>query len=400
MKEFIEIEKKYFLPTYRRLKVVFERGEGCYLFDRNNKRYLDFVSGIGVCSLGHNHPRLTAALKAQAEKLWHTSSLVYTLPQLELAERLVNKVGFAAKVFLANSGAEANEAAIKLVRYFSAKHNIANPRIISMENSFHGRTFACISASGQNKIKEGFYPLLDGFDFVKFNDIKALERLVTSSSVAILMEIIQGEGGVHPATPDFIQTISRIKRTYNLLLIIDEVQTGIGRTGKWFAFQHFPELSPDIITSAKGLGSGVPISCLIVKEELANYLPQGSHASTFGGNPLCCAVANEVLKVLEEEEIVERVAQLGVYIEERLKDLHRKLKDIIKEVRGLGLMWGLELSSPIAFQLVDKCLEEGLWINATSDFVIRLLPPLIIKKEEIAEGLSILTSIIQNTQTI
>ncbi len=366
--------------TYARFPIIIERGKGCTLWDTAGRQYIDFVAGIAVCNLGHSNSKLIEALIKQAEILWHVSNLYYTLPQTELAELLINK-SFADRVFFANSGAEANEAAIKLARkYFQDKGENNRFRVIAMEQSFHGRTMATLSATGQPKLKLGFDPVLNGFDFVPFNDINALAAKVSSSTSAILIEPVQGEGGVRCPDSDYLKKVRKLCDETGTLLILDEIQTGMGRTGKLFGYEHFG-IEPDIMTLAKALGNGLPIGAMLAKEFVAKAFGPGSHASTFGGTPLVTAAALKVLKIFDEENILEHCNDMGSYLKQELMRLKDKY-DFIEDVRGMGLLLGIKMKFK-ARHLVQDCMEKGFLINCIQEKILRFVPPLIISKKEI-----------------
>jgi acetylornithine aminotransferase len=370
----------YMFQTYSRFPLTLVQGEGCRVWDEEGKEYLDFVAGIAVCALGHSSALISKALEEQSKRLVHVSNLYYTKPQTELAKLLVEN-SFADRVFFCNSGAEANEAAIKLVRRYS-EERFGSDRyvIISMTNSFHGRTMATLSATGQAKIQKGYDPLLNGFKFVPFNNLSGLEEAVDDSVCAVMLEPIQGEGGVVCPHPDYLKGVEEICRARDLVLIFDEVQVGMGRTGKLFAYEHYG-VPPHIMTLAKALGNGLPIGAMLSTEELSSGFGPGSHASTFGGTPLVTAAAKAVLKSLLEDGWIDNCREMGEYFKGRLEDLGKKHK-IIKEVRGLGLILGVELNQPGA-PIVDACTEKGFLINCIQDKVLRFLPPLIVGKEEI-----------------
>jgi acetylornithine/N-succinyldiaminopimelate aminotransferase len=371
---------KVMAATYKRTPVVFSRGSGCTLWDTEGRSYLDFVAGIAVCNLGHAHPAVSKALCEQSKTLVHVSNLYYTMPQTELAAWLVDH-SFGDRVFFCNSGAEANEAAIKLARkYFKDKAEPDRYRIISMIQSFHGRTLGTLSATGQDKIKQGFSPILEGFDFVPFNDIQAIREKISASTCAILLEPVQGEGGIRIADPEFLQEVRRICDETGTLLIFDEIQTGIGRTGKLFAYEHFG-VQPDIMTLAKALANGLPIGAMLAKESVAAAFVPGSHASTFGGTPLVTAASLCVLKTLEQEKIIGHCAQVGQYFKERLQELKSR-HDSVVDVRGLGLLLGMELNTD-GLPLVEACLEKGFVINCVQGNTLRFVPPLIVQMAEI-----------------
>jgi len=366
--------------TYKRFPVLLTRGQGCTLWDNKGKSYTDFVAGIAVCNLGHVHPEITKALCLQANTLWHVSNLFYTEPQVRLADWLV-KNSFADRVFFGNSGAEANEAAIKLARkFFKLQSQPERYRIISMEKSFHGRTMATLSATGQEKVREGYDPILEGFDFVPFNDIEALEEKIGPQTCAVISEPIQGEGGIRTPKEGYLESVRHICDKNGILLIFDEIQTGMGRTGKLFAYQHFG-IEPDIMTLAKALGNGLPIGAMLAREKIARAFQPGSHASTFGGTPLVTAAALEVVQTLSREHIIDHCLEIGNYFKSRLlwlKDRH----DSVEDVRGMGLLLGMKINKEGA-SIVNACMEKGFLINCVQENILRFIPPLIIKKEDI-----------------
>lgn len=371
---------KYMFQTYGRFPITLVRGEGCRVWDEKGKEYLDFVGGIAVCALGHSSPLMTKVLEKQSKALVHVSNLYYTVPQVNLAKLLVEN-SFADRVFFCNSGAEANEAAIKLARRFSNEKFGKNRHvIISMEGSFHGRTMATLSATGQDKIKKGYNPLLEGFKFVPFNDLSTLERAVDDSVCAVILEPIQGEGGVICPQQGYLQGVRNICDERNILLIFDEVQVGMGRTGRLFAHENFG-VTPHIMTLAKALGNGLPIGAMLSTEELSSAFSPGSHATTFGGTPLVTAVAEAVLKSLLDDGWIDNCRSMGEYFKERLQGLRERYA-FIKEVRGLGLIIGMELEMEGA-PIVNACIKKGFLINCTHDKVLRFVPPLIVGKEEI-----------------
>jgi len=366
--------------TYRRSPITLVKGDGCRLWDEDGKEYIDFVGGIAVCNLGHSSPLVSKAVYEQSKKLVHVSNLFYTQPQTELAQVLIEN-SFAARVFFCNSGAEANEAAIKLARRYSReKFGPERHVIITMDNSFHGRTMATLSATGQEKIKKGFGPLLQGFRYVPFNDLKNLRSAIDESVCAVLLEPIQGEGGVVLPDPDYLKGVREICREHAILLILDEVQVGMGRTGRLFAHQHFG-ITPDIMTLAKALGNGLPIGAMLATEELADAFGPGSHASTFGGTPLITAGALAVVKSLLNDGWIENAREMGVYFKTGLTTLQGKYS-IIRDVRGLGLLLGLEMDRDVA-GIANVCMERGFLINCVQERVLRFVPPLIIGREEI-----------------
>jgi len=371
---------KVIAKTYTRFPFVITKGKGCNLWDTEGKKYLDFVSGIAVCNLGHSHPKVSAALSKQADVLLHVSNLYYTEPQIELAYRLTQN-SFADRVFFCNSGAEANEAAIKLARkYFKDKGENERYRIVTMEKSFHGRTMATLSATGQDKIRKGFEPLLEGFDYIPFNDIDALRKSIGPSTCAVLLEPIQGEGGVRCPDPDYLKAVRRLCDEKHVLLIFDEIQTGMGRTGKLFAYEHFG-IEPDIMTLAKALANGLPIGAMLSSEEVAEAFGPGAHASTFGGTPIITAASVQVVKVLLEENLIHHCAKMGEYFKERLSELKARHESIV-DVRGMGLLLGMKLNIE-GDAIVNSCMEKGFLINCIQGNILRFIPPLIVEKEEI-----------------
>ena len=366
--------------TYKRFPIVLSKGSGCKLYDTDGKSYTDFVAGIAVCNLGHCHERLSKALSSQAQTLWHVSNLYYTEPQVELAAWLTAN-SFADRVFFCNSGAEANEAGIKLARkYFKDRGENDRVRIIAMEQSFHGRTMATLSATGQDKIKKGFAPVLEGFDFVPFNDIEALRAKIGSDHCAVLLEPIQGEGGVRCPDSDYLKSVRRICDENGSLLIFDEIQTGMGRTGRLFAYENFG-VEPDIMTLAKALANGLPIGAMLARERVAAAFGAGAHGSTFGGTPLVTAVAIEVCKALVEEDVVGQGRKTGQYFRERLLGLKERHSNVV-DVRGLGLLLGMKLDVS-GESLVNQCMQRGFLINCIQENILRFIPPLIIDKESI-----------------
>ena len=377
------------MGNYNPLSVEFDKGIGSWLIDMHGERYLDALSGIAVCGLGHSHPSISKVIAEQSANLIHTSN-IYRIPlQEKLAEKLVGHSGMD-NVFFCNSGAEANEAAIKLARLHAHKQKITDPVILVMHNSFHGRTMATISATGSSKAHQGFEPLLSGFKHIAFNDIEALESSVNTieNIIAIMVEPIQGEGGIVIPNKNYLKTIRSICDKNNLLMIVDEVQTGMCRTGKWFAFQH-EKILPDIMTIAKALGNGVPIGACLARGKSAKFFQAGSHGSTFGGNPLASSVALEVINVLETKKIDKHAAELGSYFLENFRKSLEGVQGII-DIRGKGLMMAIELEKNCP-DLVEKALNNKLLINVTSGNVIRLLPPLIMTKLEADQVVSILT---------
>lgn len=392
-KHLMNTADKVIAKTYKRFPIVITKGKGCSLWNTEGKKYIDFVSGIAVCNLGHAHPKVSEALSKQADILLHVSNLYYTEPQIELACRLTEN-SFADRVFFCNSGAEANEAAIKLARkYFKDKGEKERYRIVTMEKSFHGRTMATLSATGQEKIRKGFEPILEGFDHIPFNDIDALQKSIGPSTCAVLLEPIQGEGGVRCPDPDYLKAVRRLCDETEVLLIFDEIQTGMGRTGKFFAYEHFG-IEPDIMTLAKALANGLPIGAMLAREEVAEVFGPGSHASTFGGTPIVTAASVQVVKVLLEENIIHHCAKIGAYFKERLSGLKAKHESIV-DVRGMGLLLGMKLEME-GDTIVKSCMEKGFLINCIQGNILRFIPPLIIEKEEIDALVACLDEIFLN----
>ena len=382
------------MTNYAQLQVGFVSGEGAWLTDTDGQRYLDALSGIAVCGLGHAHPAVQAAIADQAANLIHTSNL-YQIPlQEKLADKLVQHSGMD-KVFFGNSGAEANEAAIKLARLYGNNKGISNPTIIVMEGSFHGRTMATLTATGNDKVKKGFTPLVEGFKHIPYNNMDALNEVAetTPDMVAVMVEPVLGEGGVVIPDEGYLKEIRNFCDEHDCLMVLDEIQTGMGRTGEWFAFQH-EDIKPDVMTLAKALGNGVPIGACLASGKAAALFQPGSHGSTFGGNPLAARAALSVIEVLESDKLVQRTKELG----NRLLDgFKQSLSGIngIKEIRGKGLMLGIELENDCA-ELVSLALEKKLLINVTAGNTIRLLPPLVMSNEEADDVVSILSNVIKN----
>ena len=369
-----ELADKYLMQVGRRLPVTFVRGQGCLVYDEAGHEYLDLVAGIAVNLLGHAHPEVVAALAGQAKTLIHTSNLYYTQPQVELARRLV-ELSFPSRVFFCNSGAEANEAAIKIARKWGARHRDGAFQIITTTGSFHGRTLAAVTAGGQPKYSDPFKPLPEGFMHVPYNDLDAIKAATGARTVAVMLEPVMGEIGVVPATPGYIAGVRKWCDEQGLLLILDEVQTGLGRTGRWFAHQHHG-ITPDVMTLAKGLGGGVPIGACLASPRADVFQP-GDHGSTFGGNPLACAAALAVLHVIERDGLVGHAAEMGEMLHAAIQTLGGK------DVRGLGLMQAVEFDEPRAKAFQQACLDARLVVNAVDDNSIRFVPPLIITAEQI-----------------
>ena len=382
-------DSAHVMTTYARFPVQFVRGEGAHLWDASGKRYVDFLSGIAVCSVGHCHPYLVRALQEQAATLMHVSNLYLTEPQARLARRLVELSDFE-RVFFCNSGAEANEAALKLARkHGRAKGGDAKTDIITANNSFHGRTIATVTATGQPKYSAPFAPLPAGFHYVPFNDVEALRAAVNENTAAILLEPIQGEGGVVPATQEYLRAARELADEYGALLIFDEVQTGVGRTGSLWAYQRY-DVVPDVMTLAKGLGGGMPIGACLARGSAAETLKPGDHGSTFAGNPLAATAANAVLDILADERLIDNVRGVGAYLVQRLADLRERHPGVFGGVRGMGLMLGVEIVPPVAKKVAATALEMGLVINAPNDNTIRLLPPLTISERDADDAIELL----------
>jgi acetylornithine/N-succinyldiaminopimelate aminotransferase len=396
----VELTNEAVMQTYSRLPLALVKGQGTRVWDAEGKEYLDFLGGIAVNSLGHCHPRVVEAIKKQADNFLHCSNLYYIQPQAELAGWLTEHSA-ADRVFFCNSGAEANEAAIKLARRWGkANRGPDAGHIISMRNSFHGRTLATITATGQAKYQEGLEPLPAGFSYVTLNDLDELEAEIERQGdrlCAIMLEAIQGEGGVNVADRGYLQSVRRLCDELGVLLIIDEVQTGMGRTGKLFAYEHF-DIEPDIFTLAKALGGGVPIGAMLAKEEVAKAFSPGTHASTFGGNPLACAAALAVVHTMEDEGLLERCAKMGEYFMEGLRGLGKKHPSLVRDVRGKGLIVGLELARG-AKDVFLACQAQGILINAIGDKVLRFLPPFIITEEEVDRVVAVLDGILNGMES-
>lgn len=387
--ETIELFDKYVIANYGRLPRVMVKGRGCYLYDADGNEILDMFPGWAVSGIGHCHPKVVEALSKQAGELLHIDNTFYSEPQGVLA-KLLSERAFGGKCFFCNSGAEANEAALKLARLYTSSEKY---RFITAEGSFHGRTFATVTATAQPKYHEGFLPLLPGFVYVPFNDIKALEDAFTEEVAAVMVEPIQGEGGINIADRRYLEAVRELCDKNNAVMILDEVQTGIGRTGKWFGYQHF-DVVPDVITMAKTLGGGVAIGAMMAKEEIATALVPGKHASTFGGNALACSAAVAVIEAIEEENLLENAQQLGQYTMQKLNELKSK-HHIIDHVRGIGLMLGVQLTKP-GSEIVNECLEKGLRINCTHETVIRFMPPMIATTEHIDKAIDILDQVLSS----
>ncbi len=392
-KRILEESSHYTMNTYDRFLLVLRKGRGMNVWSSDGKEYLDFVGGIAVNILGHCHPRVVIALQKQAQRLLHVSNLYHNEPQIKLAKLLVEH-SFADKVFFCNSGAEANEAAIKLARKY-AKENMSGNRyeILTALNSFHGRTLATVTATGQKKFQKGFEPLMPGFRYIDFDDAGSLRKSIREETCAVMLEPIQGEGGVRLPAPDYLKSVREICDEHGLLLIFDEVQTGMGRTGQLFAYEYF-DVAPDIMTLAKGLGGGFPIGAMLATNRIASAFQPGSHASTFGGNPLACAAAVATMEtLLEDGFILDQCRRMGAYLMQGLGDLKREHPSVITDIRGMGLLVGMELTRECA-SIVKACLERGVIINCTAGNVLRFTPPLIVREKDIDVLLEVLDDVL------
>lgn len=385
--EYIEEAEKVLLHTYNRFKVVLDKGVGVNLYDIDGKEYLDFAAGIAVFALGYNDKKYNDALKAQIDKLIHTSNLFYNVPAIEAAKKIVKATGLD-RVFFTNSGTEAIEGAIKLARkYAYLKDNKTDHEIIAMEHSFHGRSLGALSVTGNEHYQEPFKPLIGGIKFAKFNDIESVKALVNEKTCAIIFEPVQGEGGIYPATEEFMKEVRRLCDEKDIVMICDEIQCGMGRTGKMFAYEHYG-VKPDIVTSAKALGCGVPVGAFIAKEEVAKAMVPGDHGTTYGGNPLATAAINVVFDLFEEYKILDNVNEVSKYLEEKLDELVSKHENVVAR-RGKGLMQGLVLTTPVG-EVVKECISNGLFVISAGSNVLRMVPPLIIKKEDVDKMIDIL----------
>lgn len=389
--EIYQKDKDAYLPVFARYEIVLDHGEGPYVYDINGKKYIDYLGGIAVNVLGHNHPGLVKAIAEQAGKMIHCSNLYYTEAQAEAATKL-KKLSGLGKVFFGNSGAEANEGAIKAARKYAHQIAADKSQIITAVHSFHGRTLATLTATGQPKYQKGVGPLPEGFDYVDYNDIAALEKMMSEKTCAVMLEPIQGEGGVYLPKDDYLKKVRALCDKYQAVLIFDEIQTGVGRTGTMFAYEQFG-VKPDIVTLAKGLAGGVPIGAFIVTDEVAAAFHPGDHGTTFGGNPLACAAANFVLATIAADHLLENTQEVGAYLKAKLEGFQKKYPALITEVRGLGLMLGVQLTKP-GREIVDECLKYGAIINCTAGDVLRFVPPLIITKANVDELIVILDKVL------
>lgn len=384
-------DKSDYLPVFARYNIVLDHGDGPYVYDTKGKKYIDFLAGIAVNVVGHNYKPLVDAVSKQASKMIHCSNLYYTEVQVEAAEKL-KKLSGMDKVFFGNSGAEANEGAIKLARKYATNIDPEKIQIISALHSFHGRTLATLTATGQDHYHHGFGPLPAGFDYVPYNDIQALEAKMSDKTCAVMLEAIQGEGGVHVPDPDYLPKVRALCDKYNAVLIFDEVQCGIGRTGTFFGCQQFG-VKPDIVTLAKGLAGGVPIGAFMATDKVASAFHAGDHGSTFGGNPLACAAACVVLDALIDGNLMENAKEIGAYLQSKFEEYKAKYPNLIKEVRGRGLILGMELTRP-GREIANECLDYGAIINCTAGNVLRFVPPLNITKAHVDELISVLDKVL------
>lgn len=384
-------DKSDYLPVFARYNIVLDHGDGPYVYDTKGKKYIDFLAGIAVNVVGHNYKPLVDAVSQQASKMIHCSNLYYTEVQVEAAEKL-KKLSGMDKVFFGNSGAEANEGAIKLARKYATNIDPEKIQIISALHSFHGRTLATLTATGQDHYHHGFGPLPAGFDYVPYNDIQALEAKMSDKTCAVMLEAIQGEGGVHVPNPDYLPKVRALCDKYNAVLIFDEVQCGMGRTGTFFGCQQFG-VKPDIVTLAKGLAGGVPIGAFMATDKVASAFHAGDHGSTFGGNPLACAAACVVLDALIDGNLMENAKEIGAYLQSKFEEYKAKYPNLIKEVRGRGLILGMELTRP-GREIANECLDYGAIINCTAGNVLRFVPPLNITKAHVDELISVLDKVL------
>jgi predicted acetylornithine/succinylornithine family transaminase len=392
-KKYFDDASKYIMNTYGRYPVVLRKGRGMKVWGADGKEYLDFVGGVAVNILGHCHPRVVVAIQKQAQRLIHVSNYYYIEPQIKLAKLLVEH-SFADKVFFCNSGAEAIEAAIKLARKYAREHQGAGRyEILTALNSFHGRTFGALTATGQEKFQKGFDPLVPGFQYIPYNDITALRNAISDKTSAVLLEPIQGEGGVKVPDQEYFKHVRSLCDEHNILLIFDEIQTGMGRTGKLFAYEHFG-ITPDIMTIAKGLGGGVPVGAMLATDQVAQVFQPGNHASTFGGNPLVCAAAVATIEtLLEDGFLLDQCNRMSEYFRGKLEGLREEFPDLVKDIRGKGLLLGMELTQPCD-SVVKACLDKGILINCAAGNVLRFIPPLIVQQKDVNQLLDILHKVL------
>lgn len=386
--------EEHLFHVYNRFPVVFDHGEGMYLYDTDGKKYLDFGSGIGVMAFGYGNKEYNDALKSQVDKLLHTSNLYYHKPLIDAAKALT-RVSKLDCVFFTNSGAEAVEGAIKTAKkYAYLRDGFAGHEVIAMEHSFHGRTVGALSVTGTDHYREPFYPLMDGVKFAKYNDLKSVENLVNEKTCAVIMESVQGEGGIYPATKEFMEGVYKLCREKDIVFILDEIQCGMGRTGMMFAYEHY-DVKPDILTCAKALGAGVPVGAFVVREEIADAsLTPGDHGTTYGGNPLVCSAVAKSISMMEEMELPKHVEETASYLEEKLDELTKKY-DFVLGHRGMGFMQGLILSVPVS-EVVKKCLQNGLIVLSAGSDVLRMLPPLVASTDDIDEAMKVLDDVLSD----
>ena len=385
--EYMDKAEQFLVHTYNRFKIVIEKGDGVYLYDVNGKKYLDFAAGIAVFALGYNNKKYNDALKAQIDKVIHTSNLYYNVPAIEAAQKVVEATGLK-KVFFTNSGTEAIEGAIKMAkRYAYDRDGHANHEIIAMNHSFHGRTLGALAVTGNAHYQEPFGPMIDGIKFAEYNNLESVESLITDKTCAIVLETLQGEGGIYPADEEFIKGIRKLCDENDIIMICDEIQCGMGRTGKMFAYEHYG-IKPDIVTVAKALGCGVPVGAFVAGEKTCNSLVPGDHGTTYGGNPLATAAVSTVFDLFKEEKIVENVNKVAPYLEEKLDEIVKDFDNVTAR-RGKGFMQGLVLTTPVG-ETVKKAIENGLLVISAGSDVLRMVPPLTITKENVDEMIEIL----------
>lgn len=396
MQDIINKAENSLLHTYNRFPVVFDKGEGVYLYDTEGKKYLDFFAGIAVCGLGYGNKDYLAALHKQIDKLTHISNLFYTEPLANAAKKLCDATGLE-RVFFTNSGAEANEGAIKMARrYHYTKGNTDKTEIISIEHSFHGRTMGAVAVTGKKAYREPFGPLIGNVKFADFNDLESVKKLIDDKTCAIIFETLQGEGGIYTVEDEFIKGVRKLCDEHDIVMILDEVQCGMGRTGKMFAYRYY-DLLPDIVTMAKGIGNGVPVGAFACKEKFAALVP-GDHGTTYGGNPLVTAAVNAVMDIYEKDDILTNVVTVGSYLYEKLEELVKKY-DFISDHRGMGLMQGLEFDKPVG-NILNRALDKGLVLISAGANVIRFLPPLVVSKNHVDEMISILEEAINEEDSL
>lgn len=394
-KEIISIAEESLMKTYGRYQIVLDKGDGVTLYDTEGKTYLDFCAGIAVFALGYNNKEYNDALKAQIDKLIHTSNYYYSEPAALAAKKIKEATGMD-RVFFTNSGTEANEGAIKLARkYYYLNHNMADSEIIAMDHSFHGRSIGSLSVTGTKKYREAFEPLIGGVKWATFNDIESVKSAITDKTSAIILETIQGEGGIYPAKPEFLKEIRSICDEKDIVLIFDEVQCGMGRTGSMYAYEQYGVM-PDIVTTAKALGCGVPVGAFCANEKVASAFAPGDHGTTYGGNPFVCAAINKVYELFEKENILDNVKEVGAYLYEKLDEVMNKY-DFIVDHRGKGLMQGLEFSMPVK-DIVANCIDSGLMLISAGTQIVRFVPPLVITKSDVDKMLEILTSVLDKVE--